>query len=172
MDSRRDNPTPPSAHDVLRQAGVTALGLVVAFVALGVSADTRTTLPVSVNVVPTARILHVDAPAAVDIGPFADPDGPAGSKAASAAGDLRVEVWTNSRAGVALDLQPTDDRLAGMEITTADGTVRMGPEGGTIATRWNGAPRRELLLHVRFEYTAGLGVGRYAWPLHLAVRPL
>ena len=30
-------------------------------------------------------LLRIDAPAAVDIGPFADPDGPAGSTAASAA---------------------------------------------------------------------------------------
>jgi hypothetical protein len=131
------------------------------------SADSYAPLPVSVTVMPTARIVQMDAPAAIEIGASQLALGRADSP-----GDLRVQVWSNSRAGFALDVLPTANWLAGVEIDSANGAMLLGPEGGTITGRWDGQPAHELTLHVRFQLGPSASSGRYAWPLLLHVRPL
>ncbi|HVN99112.1 MAG TPA: hypothetical protein VMT49_03645 [Steroidobacteraceae bacterium] len=130
------------------------------------AADTRAVLPVSATVNPVARIdAAVPAPlqiSAADVlrGYLDVPHA------------LRLRVYSNSRAGFALDVASQSPWFTAVAIEGLDAPVTLGAEGGTIVQRWQGAATREVDLHVRFRLAAGLMPGLYAWPLQFHARPL
>ncbi len=129
-------------------------------------ADSGTQLQVSANVSPVARLEGV-APAPLLITSadlargFVDTPHP-----------LRLHVYSNSRAGFALDVSAQSPWFTAVAIEGLDTQVTLGAEGGTIVQRWQRAPSRVLELRLRFRLEPGLVPGLYAWPLLLRARPL
>jgi hypothetical protein len=130
------------------------------------AADSGTVLQVSANVSPVAR-LQAGAPAPLLI-----------TSADLARGyldvphPLRLHVYSNSRAGFALDVAAQSAWFTAVAIEGLDTPVTLGAEGGTIVQRWQGTPSRSLDLRLRFRLASGLPPGLYAWPLQLRARPL
>jgi hypothetical protein len=85
---------------------------------------------------------------------------------------LRLHVYSNSRAGFALDVVAQSPWFTAVAIEGLDTQVTLGAEGGTIVQRWQDAPSRTLELRLRFRLEHGLPPGLYAWPLQLRARPL
>jgi len=129
-------------------------------------ADSGTLLQVSANVSPVARLEGL-APApllitSADVARgFVDTPHP-----------LRLHVFSNSRAGFALDVAAQSPWFTAVAIEGLDTPVTLGAEGGTIVQRWQRAPSRALELRLRFRFEPGLVPGLYAWPLLLRARPL
>lgn len=129
-------------------------------------ADSGSLLQVSANVSPVAR-LEAAAPAPLLITSadlargFVDTPHP-----------LRLRVYSNSRAGFALDVAAQSPWFTAVAIEGLDARVTLGAEGGTIVQRWQDAPARTLELRMRFQLEPGLPPGLYAWPLQLHARPL
>ncbi len=130
------------------------------------AADSGTLLQVSTNVGPVAR-LEVATPAPLLITStdlargFVDAPHP-----------LRLQVYSNSRAGFALDVAAQSPWFTAVAIEGLDTKVTLGADGGTIVQRWQGTPSRALQLRLRFRLEPGLLPGLYAWPLQLRARPL
>ena len=130
------------------------------------AADSGTVLQVSANVTPVAR-LEATAPMPLLITRadlargFVDTPHP-----------LRLRVYSNSRAGFALDVAAQSPWFAEVAIEGLDTRVTLGAEGGTIVQRWQGAAARVLELRLRFRLAPGLPPGLYAWPVQLRARPL
>ena len=130
------------------------------------AADSGTLLQVSANVTPVAR-LEATAPAPLLITSadlargFVDTPHP-----------LHLHVYSNSRAGFALDVAAQSPWFEAVAIGGLDTQVTLGAEGGTIVQRWHGVPSRALELRLRFTLAPGLMPGLYAWPLQLRARPL
>jgi hypothetical protein len=155
------------AHPVQRRLRLLAwLTLAGSFGGLG-AADSRTTLPVTVTVLPVARLELAAAPAPVLISAadlargFVDAPRP-----------LRLRVYSNSRAGFTLDFATLSPWFTAAALAGLDGEATLGPEGGSVAQRWQGQQTRALELRVRFRLADGLQPGLYAWPLQLSARPL
>ena len=130
------------------------------------AADTSTLLPVNATVNPVARL---EAP----------PPTPLRISAADLARGyvdvphaLRLRVYSNSRAGFALDIAAQSPWFTAVAIDGLDTSVTLGAEGGTIVQRWQGAATREVSLHLRFRLADGLMPGLYVWPLQFRARPL
>ena len=85
---------------------------------------------------------------------------------------LRLHVYSNSRAGFALDMATQSPWFSAVAIDGLDTQVTLGGEGGTIVQRGQAAPSRALALRMRFRLKPGLVPGLYAWPLQLRTRPL
>jgi hypothetical protein len=87
-------------------------------------------------------------------------------------GASRFSVATTSRVGYAVDLVAKLPLFAAVHVSSALGSARLGPEGGTLVAR--GRPRRDANaeLTYRFELARDVRPGTYPFPLHLAVRPL
>ena len=130
------------------------------------AADSSTLLQVNATVSPVAR-LELPPPAPLLI-----------SAADLARGyvdvphRLRLHVYSNSRAGFALDVAAQSPWFTAVAIEGLDANVTLGAEGGTIVQRWQGAATREVSLHLRFRLADGLRPGLYAWPLQLRARAL
>jgi hypothetical protein len=130
------------------------------------AADSGTLLQVTATVSPVARLEAVaQAPLLItsaDVARgFVDTPHP-----------LHVHVYTNSRAGFALDVVAQSPWFSAVAIEGLDTRVTLGAEGGTIVQRWQGTPSRALELRMRFRLGPGLLPGLYAWPLQLHARPL
>ena len=142
------------------------LALTAGFVGL-CAADSQATLPGSANELPVARAEFAAAPPPLLINPtdlargYVDAPRP-----------LRLRVASNSRTGFALDVTTLSPWFTAVALAGLDTAVSLGPEGGTVVQRWQGAQARTLELRVRFVLAAGLQPGLYAWPLHLRARPL
>ena len=130
------------------------------------AADTSTMLQVNATVSPVARI---ESP----------PPAPLQISAADVARGyvdvphaLRLRVYSNSRAGFALDVAAQSPWFTAVAIEGLDTNVTLGAEGGTIVQRWRGAATRDVSLHLRFQLANGLMPGLYVWPLQFRARPL
>jgi hypothetical protein len=140
-------------------------GLVGGIASLG-AADSSAPLRVSATVNPIARLEQ--APPAPLLISAADLQ----RGYVDAPRPLRLRVYSNSRAGFALDVAAQSPWFTAVAIDGLDTGVTLGAEGGTIVQRWPGAAERSLSLRVRFSLAAGLEPGLYAWPLQLRARPL
>jgi hypothetical protein len=130
------------------------------------AADSGTLLQVSASVSPVAR-LEAASPA-----PLLITSSDLARGYVDAPQPLRLHVYSNSRAGFALDVTPQSPWFTGVAIEGLDTHVMLGMEGGTIVQRWQGVPSRALALRLRFRLEPGLPPGLYAWPLQLRARPL
>jgi hypothetical protein len=130
------------------------------------AADSGTLLQVTATVSPVARLESVaQAPLLISNADlargFVDTPHP-----------LHLHVYSNSRAGFALEVATQSRWFTAVAIEGLDAQVTLGAEGGTIVQRWPGAPSRVLELRMRFRLEPGLPPGLYAWPLQLRARPL
>ncbi|MDE2220039.1 MAG: hypothetical protein KGL25_03980 [Gammaproteobacteria bacterium] len=161
--AQRPNPRRRWRLPALRALAWTALSA--GFASLG-AADSGTLLPVSANVRPVAH-LEAALPAQLLI---------SGADLARGFVDmpraLRVQVYSNSRAGFVLDVAAQSPWFTAVTIDGLDSPVTLGVEGGTIVQRWHGANSRALGLRMCFKLAPGLLPGLYAWPLQLRARPL
>ena len=154
-----------SAH-APRWRALAWLALAGGFVGL-CAADTHTALPVSVNVLPVAR-----AELTADVPPLLIRPTDLARGYIDVPRPLRLRVTSNSRAGFALDVTALSPWFTAVALAGLDSAVSLGPEGGTVVQRWQGAQSRTLELRVRFMLAAGVQPGLYAWPLQLTARPL
>jgi hypothetical protein len=130
------------------------------------AADSGSLLQVSANVSPVARLeAPIPAPLLITSADLA-------RGFVDAPHPLRLHVYSNSRAGFALDVAAQSPWFTAVAIDGLDTHVTLGAEGGTIVQRWQGAPARALELRIRFRLEPGLPPGLYAWPLQLRARPL
>ncbi len=131
------------------------------------AADSHSTVLVTATVVPVARLeMTAQAPQLLirqaDLARgYVDTPRP-----------LRLRVFSNSRAGFALDVATLSPWFTAVALEGLDAGVSLGAEGGTIVQRWQGEQSRALQLRLRFKLAAGLAPGLYAWPLQLRARPL
>ena len=131
------------------------------------AADSRGTLQVTANVVPVAR-LEMTAP----VPPLLISTADVARGYVDTPRPLRLRVYSNSRAGFALDVVSMSPWFTAVALNGLDTEVTLGTEGGTIVQRWQGEQSRALALRTRFKLAAGLVPGLYAWPLQLRARPL
>jgi len=82
----------------------------------------------------------------------------------------RFAVFTNSRAGYAIDFHPLGELFQSVQISGSDQTARLGADGGSVAQR--GVRTMSHELSYRFVLAAGLQPGSYPWPVQISVRPL
>jgi hypothetical protein len=129
-------------------------------------ADSGSLLQVSANVSPVAR-LEGGTPA-----PLLITSADVARGFVDAPHPLRLRVYSNSRAGFALDVAAQGPWFSAVAIEGLDARVTLGAEGGTIVQRWQRAPSRALELRMRFRLEPGLVPGLYAWPLQLRARAL
>jgi hypothetical protein len=129
--------------------------------------DARTTITVGATVAAVARIEMQSAPTEVLL----------------TAQDLRrgyidvlepttLVIRSNSPSGFALDLQTVTPMMSSVIVRGLESEQSLGADGGTIVQRWNRAQTVNLALRFRFVLAAGLGEGRYPWPVRVGVRPL
>ena len=131
------------------------------------AADSRSTLQVTANVMAVAH-LEMTAPAPLLLISAAD----LARGYLDTPRPLRLRVFSNSRAGFALDVATLSPWFTAVALEGFDAEVSLGAEGGTIVQRWQGEQSRALQLRMRFKLAAGLAPGLYAWPLQLRARPL
>ena len=131
------------------------------------AAQPHTTLLVSANVLPVARIqMPSDVPqvqvSAADVA----------SGYVEAPRPLLLRVDSNSRAGFALDVSALSSWCTAVALQGFDSEVVLDGAGGTVVQRWLNSKSRSLELRARFKLAATVQPGRYAWPLRLSARPL
>jgi hypothetical protein len=152
-------------HPALRAA---RLALVLAgSVSAAAARDARTSFTVGATVNATARIEMQSAPTDLLV----------------TATDLRrgyldvvepttLVIRSNSPAGFALDLLTVTPLMSSLIVRGLESEQALGADGGTIVQRWTQAQTVNLSLRFRFILAAGLGEGRYPWPVRVGVRPL
>jgi hypothetical protein len=85
---------------------------------------------------------------------------------------LRLRVDSNSRAGFALDVSAMSQWCTAVSVQGLDTEVLLDSSGGTVVQRWQNQRSRSLELQLRFTLASGVQPATYAWPLHIAARPL
>ncbi len=129
--------------------------------------DARTSFSVGITVKAIAEIEHESTPAELQL----------------SADDLRrgfievaeptaLAIRSNSARGYALEVTTVAPIVAAIVIHGFDADLRLGQEGGTIIQRWQQPHPVILSLRFRLSLAPGLSVGRYPWPVRIAVRPL
>ena len=88
----------------------------------------------------------------------------------AAASQLRVT--SNNPAGYVIDFFSRLAIFTSVRVSSAGGGANLGPDGGTIIERGRKGRDMPLDLSYRFNLTAQVQPGTYAWPLALNVRPL
>jgi hypothetical protein len=146
----------------MRHAGLLAMG----YVALA-GADSHTQLVVGATVRPVARLETLAAPASLMV---SDVDLRRGYVAVPQ--PVRVRVYSNSRAGFALDVRNLARDMPAVEVSGMGQDVEVTGEGGWIVQRWSEPQTVALELHFRFALPGGLAAGEYPWPVQLHVHPL
>jgi hypothetical protein len=146
----------------MRYAGLLAMG----YVALAV-ADSRTQFMVGATVRPVARMETLAAPASLTV---SEADRQRGYVAV--AQPVRLRVYSNSRAGFALDVRNLARDMPAVAVSGMGQDVEIQGEGGWIVQRWNEPQTVSLELHFRFALPGGIAPGDYPWPLQLQVHPL
>lgn len=141
--------------------------IVAASVTAAGARDVHSEFSVSVIVRPMAKIELQSAPSSLDI-----------SAADVRRGYVDVPqptqfiVRSNSPNGYALEVLTVAPVLSSMIVEGLSSDLAFGKEGGTIVQRWQKPQAVNLSLKFRFELLPDLGVGKYPWPVRLAVRPL
>jgi hypothetical protein len=81
-------------------------------------------------------------------------------------------IRSNSPTGFSLDLLTVTPLMSSLIVRGLESEQTLGADGGTIVQRWGQAQTVNLSLRFRFILAAGLGEGRYPWPVRVGVRPL
>ena len=85
---------------------------------------------------------------------------------------MQLRIYSNSRAGYALEIRNLAGSLPGITLSGLGQEVDLPAEGGTIVQRWDAARSASLTLRFRFQLPRDLPPGTYPWPVQLGVRPL
>jgi hypothetical protein len=131
------------------------------------AAQAHTTMMVSANVLPVARLQMVTAVAQLRVSAadvalgYVDAPRP-----------LLLRIDSNSRTGFALDVSALSLWCTAVTLQGFDSEVVLDGAGGTVVQRWLDSKSRSLALRARFELAATVRPGMYAWPLRLSARPL
>ncbi len=83
-----------------------------------------------------------------------------------------LRVTSNNPAGYVVDFFNRLPIFTSVRISSTDGSADLGPDGGAIIERGRHGRDIPLNLSYRFNLSASVGPGTYAWPLALNVRPL
>jgi hypothetical protein len=140
--------------------------LAMGYVALA-GADSHTQFVVGVNVRPMARIETLAAPTALAV---SDADRQRGY--VSVEQPMRVRIYSNSRAGFALDVRNLAPAMRAIEMSGLGPDVTVSGEGTSIVQRWSGPQTVSLELRFRFALPEDLPPGTYPWPVQLHAHPL
>jgi hypothetical protein len=84
----------------------------------------------------------------------------------------QLRVTSNNPAGYVVDFFSRVPIFTSVRISSAGGSADLGPDGGAIIERGRQGRDLPLNLSYRFNLTAQIHPGTYAWPLALNVRPL
>ena len=87
-------------------------------------------------------------------------------------GASQLRVTSNNPAGYVIDFFSRLPIFTSVRISSAGGSADLGPDGGAIIERGRHGRDLPLNLSYRFNLTAQVQPGTYAWPLALNVRPL
>jgi hypothetical protein len=82
-----------------------------------------------------------------------------------------LSIRSNNPKGHLLTLAAESPWLEGIQVRSAQGVARFGPQGGSIAFPL-AAEHHPLSFGVRFLLSAQARAGVYAWPLSITVDPL
>jgi hypothetical protein len=140
--------------------------LAMGYVALA-GADARTQFVVGADVRPVARIETLASPAALAV---SDLDRQRGYVVVDE--PMRVRIYSNSRAGFALDVRNLAPAMRAIEMSGLGPDVALTGEGASIVQRWNGPQTVSLELRFRFALPEDLPAGTYPWPVQLHAHPL
>jgi hypothetical protein len=127
----------------------------------------RTTMTVSATVIAVATLKSQSAPADIRVSAadvargFIDVSEP-----------LELVISSNSPAGFVMDVMTVTPMLSSLVVHGLDSDQFLGAEGGAIVQRWQRPQVVTLSLKFRLVLAPELTVGRYPWPLRVAVRPL
>ena len=152
----------PPAPAWMRRAALLALG----YVALA-TADSHTQFVVGATVRPVARMETLAAPSSFSV---SNADLQRGYVAVPQ--PVRLRVYSNSRAGFALDVRNLARDMPAVAVSGLGQDVEVSGEGGLIVQRWQEPQTVALELHFRFALPGGFAPGEYPWPLLLRVQPL
>jgi hypothetical protein len=153
------------SHRIARLAVMTAISAGFCL-ALGAT-DIHGSLMVRATVAPAASIELASQPTRIAISAldlergYAEISTPVG-----------MHVRCNSREGYLLEVLPVSPLFTSVAIRGLGADVSLGPDGGTLAQRWQHAQSVDLALTYRFYLAPGLVPGEYPWPLRLQVRAL
>jgi hypothetical protein len=87
-------------------------------------------------------------------------------------GASQLRVTSNNPAGYVIDFFSRLPIFTSVRVSSAGSGADLGPDGGTIIERGRQGRDMPLNLSYRFNLTAQVQPGTYAWPLALNVRPL
>ena len=87
-------------------------------------------------------------------------------------GASQLRVTSNNPAGYIIDFFSRLPIFTSVRVSSTGGGADLGPDGGTIIERGHQGRDMPLNLSYRFNLTAQVQPGTYAWPLALNVRPL
>ena len=85
---------------------------------------------------------------------------------------VAMRIASNSERGFALDVLPVNDVFSNVVVRGMGSEVALGADGGMIVQRWQHAQTVSVNLKFQFALRPDTQPGEYAFPLHMAVRPL
>ncbi len=143
-------------------------GLIVAYGSTpSLAAPASGAMMVSATVVPVARLQVAE-----EMPPLEVSAGDIALGYIDAPRALLLRVFSNSRAGFALDVSTLGSWCAGVALQGFDSEVILYGAGGSVVQRWENTGSRSLALRARFSFSAEARPGLYAWPLKLSARAL
>jgi hypothetical protein len=84
----------------------------------------------------------------------------------------QLRVTSNNPAGYVIDFFSRLPIFTSVRVSSTGGSADLGPDGGAIIERGRQGRDLPLNLSYRFNLTAQVQPGTYAWPLALNVRPI